>query len=195
MEVEDTRLAVCEEPGYLAHSQEVRANYVWHRFGYSDVLVDRTLLAPYLEALKNSAGPDDVTALEPYTFTMLGKITTESCFLQPDGNWNTTRVQPFKETILAFALRAPDSPFNAASDDYHLALQNIRLFVRDSEKSPASSDEHQGLKFADVTFPHIRLRHVLFEVRRTHRSLLSVTDRFHDVQPIPTDGDDVLEDG
>ncbi|KAL1947153.1 hypothetical protein VTO73DRAFT_14114 [Trametes versicolor] len=160
LEVEDTRLAVCDDEGYLAQGQQVRDKFVWHRIGYANALVNADALAAYLQASKE--GVDDAVAPTPSSFTMIANIAPDLCFLQPDGNWKATAVKTFAETTLAFALVAPDAHFNGASDDYHLAAENLNLFIR-GKVHPQAGGPPQGAKFPDASFAHIRLRHAVFE--------------------------------
>lgn len=166
VEVEDTRLSICDDPGYLAQGEQIRSNYIWHRLGYSDAVVERASLTTYLEAMEATKETEDKEAPqppEPSAFSIIGKIATESCFLQPDGNWpNPSFVKPFADIALVFALCAPDAPFNGAADDYELALRNLDRLVRD--KANTSAIQTQGLRFSEISSPHVRLRHVVFEV-------------------------------
>ncbi|KAI0652109.1 hypothetical protein C8Q79DRAFT_78997 [Trametes meyenii] len=170
LHVEAVRQSLSERPQYLA-SPNVVALQTWHRFGNGSVITTKDMVAAYVDA-KVAAGTEDNYVLEPEAVSLevIGMISPERCFLQPDGNWaslqsnNVGWRSAFADTTLAFALVAPPAEFGHAVTDFTRARLHLeQLLKQAAERHPGMPCS--GNTFARAAFPHMRLRHVVFEAK------------------------------
>ncbi|EMD35467.1 hypothetical protein CERSUDRAFT_75057 [Gelatoporia subvermispora B] len=161
----ETREALSEDGGFLAEVA-VRSLHVWITETRILRVVTHDSLTKAQKAhaeytLQNDASLPTPEPAESAEFTVVVRIHTENCFLQPDTAWNPARTHAglFEDIKLRFTGVSPLRP-DGLVDNFESAYNNTEWLM---SQIPEATKEHQGLLSGENGLRRLMFRHVLFE--------------------------------